>query len=181
LIQGEFQKARALSRDDYLSLRRPYEPENIRLVIVAESPPKTGKYFYNPAGVVSEPLFAAMMRQLECRPTTKDEGLREFQRRGWVLVDATYQPVDWLSEKERAAVILRYYPLLRADLTAILPDKSIPIILVKKNVCQILEPKLKEDGFNVLNKGSLVYFPSHSRQPDFHRQFGKILRLLHQN
>jgi hypothetical protein len=47
---------------DYLSLRSRYEPENIRLVIIAESPPASGLYFYNPTGARSEPLFAALMR-----------------------------------------------------------------------------------------------------------------------
>jgi len=28
-----------------------------------------------------------------------------------------------------------------------MPDRSSPLILVKKNVCQILEPKLRQDGF----------------------------------
>ena len=80
-------------RNEYLAFRRKFEPENIRLVIVAESPPASGKYFYNPAGAVSEPLFAAFMLQLGFTPTTKEMGLREFQRRGWILVDATYEPV----------------------------------------------------------------------------------------
>jgi hypothetical protein len=30
------------------------------------------------------------------------------------------------------------------------------------------------DGFNVLNNGRVVYFPSHGRQRDFDRQFREI-------
>jgi hypothetical protein len=37
---------------------------------------------------------------------------------------------------------------------------------------------LKEDGFNVLNYGCAVSFPSHSRQLEFHEQFGAILKSL---
>jgi hypothetical protein len=59
-------------------------------VVVAESPTKTGKYFYKPDGSPEkELLFKALMKQLGCSPKTKDEGLREFQRQGWVLVDAS--------------------------------------------------------------------------------------------
>jgi len=68
------------------------------------------------------------------------------------------------------------YDLLRDDLEKMLPDKSTPIVLIKANVCRLLEPMLKQDGFNVLNKGSAVYFPSNGRQPEFHTQFGAILR-----
>lgn len=167
-----------MTRSECLALRGHFAPNPVKLVIVAESPPVSGKYFYNPDGKVTEPLFVAMMGQLGCRPKTKDEGLREFQRRGWVLVDATYQLVDGLSDKKRDAVILRNYPLLRADLTTLLPDKSVPIILVKANVCRLLEPRLTEDGFNVLNQARDVYFPSHGRQREFHEQFGAILKSL---
>jgi hypothetical protein len=65
--------------------------------------------------------------------------------------------------------------LLRDDLTALMTDHSIPLILIKENVCRILGPKLTRDGFNVLNRGRVAYFPSAGRQKDFHREFGAIL------
>ena len=92
-------------RSEYLAFRRSFEPESIRLVIVAESPPASGKYFYNPTGALTEPLFAGLMLQLGFSPTSKESGLREFQRRGWVLVDATYEPVNALSGAARNEVI----------------------------------------------------------------------------
>ena len=87
-------------REYYLRFRREYEPENVRLVIVAESPPASGKYFYDPTGSTKEPLFAALMRQLGLSPINKEAGLRELQQRGWILVDATYQQVDKLFAKK---------------------------------------------------------------------------------
>jgi hypothetical protein len=165
------------TRDKYHAFRRKFEPQHIRLVIIAESPPKTGKYFYNPAGVISEPLCSALMQQLGVKPTSKEEGLREFQQRGWILVDATYTPVDGIkSHKQRNDIILGDYPRLRADLEKLLPDKAPPVIVIKANVCRLLQPLLVDDGFNVSNKNSVVYFPSNGRQPDFHRQFAEILK-----
>ncbi len=164
-----------MQRSEYLFLRRKFEPPSKKLVIVAESPPSSGKYFYNPDGTVSEPLFAALMLQLRFAPTSKESGLREFQKRGWVLVDATYEPVN-VDGKDRDQAITRDYHLLRDDLAAMLPDRSIPIALVKENVCRLLEPRLTDDGFNVLNRGNVVYFPSTGRQKDFQRQFSEILK-----
>jgi hypothetical protein len=112
-------------RAEYLDLRQRYEPENIRLIIIAESPPASGKYFYDPAGSPSEPLFAALMKQLRVTPLTKEGGLREFQRRGWVLVDATYEPVNKAHHSSRGRVIERDYPLLRDDLAMLMSDRSI--------------------------------------------------------
>jgi hypothetical protein len=119
-------------------------------------------------------LFAALMLQLGFTPTSKEGGLLEFQQRGWVLVDATYEPVNALGEQDRDGVITRDYHLLRDDLAAMLPDRSIPIILMKANVCRLLEPKLADDGFTVLNHGRVVYFPGTGRQNDFQRQFSSI-------
>jgi hypothetical protein len=165
----------AMTRNEYLALRHRYEPESIKLVLIAESPPTSGKYFYNAAGAPSEPLFAALMKQLRLSPMTKEAGLRQFQQRGWVLIDATYEPVDKLTDASRNSVIERDYPLLRRDLTTLLADHSIPLVLIKANVRRLLEPKLTKDGFNVINKGCDIYFPASGRQKDFHRQFGMIL------
>jgi hypothetical protein len=167
---------RPIRRDSYFPLRRHYEPGSVNLLVVAESPPASGRYFYDPEGSVSEPLFRALMQCLCVCPLTKESGLCEFQRRGWVLVDATYEPVNTLKPSSRDQVIARDYPLLCADLASLLPDRSAPLVLVKANVCRILEPKLAEDGFNVLNRGRAVYFPSHGRQNDFQRQLGAILK-----
>jgi hypothetical protein len=165
-------------RDYYLRLRREHEPENIRLVIVAESPPASGKYFYDPTGSTKEPLFAAIMLQLGLSPVTKEIGLHVLQRRGWVLVDATYQPVDKLTKDashDRDEVIAKDYPLLLADLASLMPNRSIPLVLIKANVCRILEPLLLKDGFSVLNGGRAIYFPSHGRQTEFKDQFSAVL------
>ena len=167
-----------MTRTEYLDLRRLYEPQSlIRLVIIAESPPASGKYFYDPTGAISEWLFAALMKQIGFSPSTKEQGLREFQRRGWILVDATYEPVDkGLSNSARDKVIERDCPLLCDDLATLTPDRSAPLVLIKANVCQILKSKLVQDGFNVLNRDDVVPFPSTGQQKKFHERFGAILR-----
>jgi hypothetical protein len=162
------------NRDVYLSFRSGYTPERVRLAIIAESPPISGKYFYDPAGSPSEQLFVALMRQLDLSPRTKQDGLAEFQRNGWVLVDATYQPVNSLKTLRRNEIIARDYPLLRDDLARLIPDRSAPLILIKANVCRLLEPRLLEDGFHVINRGRAVYFPGSGQQKNFHQQFGAI-------
>jgi hypothetical protein len=117
------------------------------------------------------------MGQLGFTGATKEEGLREFQRRGWILVDATYEPVNKLNPSGRDWAIERDYPLLRDDLTELMPNRSTPLVLIKANVCRILEPKLLRDGFNVLNRGAIIPFPSSGRQTEFRRQFATILRI----
>jgi hypothetical protein len=166
------------ARDYYLHLRLEYQSANIRLIIIAESPPASGKYFYDSTGSPKEPLFAAIMLQLGVSAITKEAGLREMKERGWVLVDATYQPVDKLTEDashDRDEVITRDYPLLLVDLMSLMPNRSIPLVLIKANVCRTLEPLLLNDGFTVLNCGRVIYFPSHGQQTKFKQQFAEVL------
>jgi hypothetical protein len=161
-----------MTRDRYISLRHRYQPEPVRLAIVAESPPASGRYFYDATGATTEPLFAALMIRLGLRPPTKEEGLRAFQHMGWVLVDSTYRPVNALDETSKKAIILRDYPLLLDDLRTLAPER---VVLIKANVCKLLGPMLTADGFRPLNAGRSISFPSHGRQPDFHRQFADIV------
>ena len=163
-------------RGQYLYLRRRYTPKKIKLIIVAESPPASGKYLYDPKGRITEPLFAALMRQLSISPKSKEDGLSHFQRTGWLLVDATYEPVNKL--KNPNAVIDRDYRLLRKDLSTLMSGQSIPLALIKKNVCRRLEPKLIESGFRVLNGGLEIPFPSNGWQPEFHKKFPLLLKRL---
>jgi hypothetical protein len=129
---------------------------------------------YDSTGSRGEPLFAAFMRHLRLSPSTKGEGLREFQRTGWVLVDATYQPVDALKGIKRDAVIIRDFPQLRDDLASF--GRSIPLVLLKANVCRLLEHRLTAEGHNVLNRRRVIHFPGYGRQTDFARQFDAVLK-----
>jgi hypothetical protein len=168
----------AKTREQYQDMRRRYLPESIRLVIVAESPPISGLYIYDATGKTTEPLFSALMKQLRFSPDSKEDGLRALQKSGWILVDATYEPVNTsdISSRERDAIIQRDYPLLKADLKNLLFDHSTPIILLKANVCRLLESKLLKDGFNVLNERPLP-FPSTGHQIKFREQFRALLKL----
>ena len=91
------------------------------------------------------------MEQLGHAPQTKDEGLREMQRRGWVLVDATYEPVDGLGRqnKRRDGIILRDYPLLVATLNKLSPTNASNHFDIRQ-MCKLLDGKLTADGFKVI-------------------------------
>jgi hypothetical protein len=115
------------------------------------------------------------MQRLKVIVNTKREGLDHFCARGWILVDATYEPVNRYNLRNRNEVIIRDYPLLRTDLLHISPSKSAPILLLKANVCALLEARLRADGFDVINRGRRVAFPSHGQQPKFHRAFAELV------
>jgi hypothetical protein len=165
-----------MERADYLAFRRQYQPASPRLIIVAESPPFSGKYFYNPDGAVTEPLFSAVIKQIGVKPVSKQLGLRRLQETGWLLVDATYEPVNGYTDAKKEMVIVRDYPQLRDDLTNLTPGRSARIVLIKVNVCRLLEARLSGDGFDVINRGKLIPFPSTGQQEKFRSGFADVVQ-----
>jgi hypothetical protein len=166
-----------LSRAEYLRLRAPYLPEHRKIVFVLESPPKSGLYFYNPAGRVSEPLFSAMMKDvIGIQPSSKDEGLCEFASRGFLLIDATYTPVnhDHLTLQERNKRILDDLPVLVEELRGYVGPNT-GVVLVKANVYTLLGPILIVHGFPILNRGRTIPFPSTGQQNRFREAVREVL------
>jgi hypothetical protein len=168
-----------LSRAEYLRLRAPYVPEHRKIVFILESPPKSGLYFYNPEGRVSEPLFSAMMKDvIGIKPECKDKGLREFASRGFLLIDATYTPVnhDHLSLQQRNKRILDDLPILVEELRGYVGPNT-GVVLVKANVCTLLAPILTARGFPILNHGRTIPFPSTGQQGRFRGAVRQVLGL----
>jgi hypothetical protein len=154
----------------YLELRSKYLPISIGAIFVLESPPISGLYFYDEAGKISEPLFMEMMKFLGINAISKRDGLIKFQNAGYLLVDATYNPVNHLQGKKRNDLIFNDFSLLLEDLNVLNTDKKIPLILIKANICRLLEKPLIESGYEVQNKGVVVPFPSTGQQKKFREQ-----------
>jgi hypothetical protein len=179
LVAMMSQSQNGLPRSEYLRLRNAYLPNGPKIIFVLESPPKSGLYFYNSDGRVSEPLFSAMMKDvLEIEPRTKHEGLIAFAANGFLLIDATYTPVNHshLSERARDALILADLPVLIEELQKYAAPET-KVILVKANICRQLERPLTDRGFAVLNHGTIIPFPSNGQQGKFRESVRRVLGL----
>ena len=141
-----------MNKEYYIKLRNKYLPKVLKLVFVLESPPVSGKYFYDETGKISEPLFNGLMKALKYNPADKIDGLNFFKNKGFFLVDATYKLVNRMKGKERNNTILSDFDNLVADLESLDSNKP-PLLLVKANICRLLENKLQTEGFNILNQG----------------------------
>ena len=53
--------------------------------------------------------------------------------------------------------------------------REVPLILIKANVCRLLKPRLKGDGFNVLNEERIVPLPGNGNQGVFDQRFREIV------
>ena len=168
-----------MARSDYLRLGGSLDSKESADHFVLESPPVSGLYFCDPEGRKTEPLFRAMMKDvLEIDPSSKEEGLREFAARGYLIIDATYTPVNNLKDRETETIIDRHFPELVADLRRHATADS-ALVLVKANICD-LEQKLKSAHFNVMNNGIRIPFPSNGRQGQFAANMRKTLNQMAQ-
>ena len=159
----------------YLNLRNSNLPDCLKIVFILESPPASGKYFYDEDGSLSEPLFAAMMKLLNLDPQNKKEGLKCFADSGYLIVDATYEPVNRIKGKARDIKILENYDNLISDLSSLGDPRQIQFVVIKANVCRLLEPRLIDEGFNVINNGVIIPFPSTGQQKNFQTAMKKVL------
>ena len=114
------------------------------------------------------------MNLLKFNPKDKQEGLKYFSDSGHFLVDATYEPVNKLKGKIRDNTILKNYENLVKDLKKLGDPKRINFIIIKANVCRLLEPRLLSNGFNVKNNGVIIPFPSSGQQTNFYREIQKV-------
>lgn len=162
----------------YFDLRSKYQPKSLNIVFILESPPVSGKYFYDEEGSIKEPLFSAMMKLLKFNPKDKQEGLAHFADSGYYIVDATYEPVNKLKGKKRDEKILENYNNLVSDLEGLGDPKNLNLILVKANICRLLEKRLLKAGFNVQNNGNIIPFPSTGHQNKFTTEIGKVVGFI---
>jgi hypothetical protein len=105
----------------------------------------------------------------------KDAGLRVFRDRGFILVDASYEPVNHLKGKARDKKILDSFSDLIRDLASLDAGKNAALILVKSNICRLMEPRLKREGFSVRNAGLVIPFPGSGRQAEFQAKLVPLL------
>lgn len=165
--------------NDYLIKRNKYLPKEIKAIFILESPPyhqdcdlcpEDRPYFYNENGNLNETLFSAFMEAINYKPENKIEGLDKFQKIGLFLMDAVDYPINKdkngkIPNIERVNKIVQNYTEFKKQdiLDYIGSNKSVPIFLVTRNVLNGLENLLKEDKFNVLNKGQLIPFPAFNK------------------
>ena len=164
-----------MNRDYYLRLRNRYLPSKLNLLFILESPPVSGNYFYDETGKPTDPFFSSFMKLLSYNPTDKKDGLECFKSNGYLIIDATYKQVNKLKGKIRDYTILSDYNRLIDDIENMCPEKNVPIILVKANICRMFDERLTERGFNILNKGVVIPFPSRGQQKRFHSEMSKVL------
>ena len=159
-----------------MEYRDKYTPTDIKVIFILESPPEGHGFVYDPNGHTGEVLFRTFMKLIGLAPKTKEEGLEALKQKGILLINPTYVPVNKLKDTEADKIIMGNYDNFVDDLLVHNPKKQIPLILVKANICRLLNDPLKKDGFAVLNDGVMIPFPVHYHQERFHKLVSEMIK-----
>jgi hypothetical protein len=170
---------------DFNRERRKYRPRKVRFLLIAESPPSSGGFFYFRETIGKDHLFRETMKALELWPRNKpmrkcvDKGpmLRSFQSMGFYLLDTSIFPVDKIPRTERRKAIQNQTPRLVGDVVEADPSH---ILIVKSSIFKPVSNALRESDLwtRVLNTGP-VPFPSHGNQSQYRSMLRHAIRKAH--
>src|SRR5438309_11220326 len=168
--RSSFIRETKLSAADFSRARRKYRPSKVWFLLIAQSPPSSGGFFYFATTIGKDHLFRETMKALEFWPedepmrrgVDKRSMLRRFQSMGLYLLDTCVFPVDKLRPKERGKAVLSQTLRLVNDVIKANPPH---IFIVKSSIFSPVSIALREAGLltRVLNTGP-VPFPSHGNQ-----------------
>ena len=170
---------------DFNLRRRKYRPHKVRFLLIAESPPSSGGFFYFGTTIGKDHLFRETMKALKLwsegepmrRGVDKRLMLRRFQKRGFYLLDTCISPVDKLPSTERRKSVLGQTPRLVKDVLAANPFH---VFIVKSSIFNPVSIALTEADLmtRVLNTGP-VPFPSHGNQRIYRTALRRAARKAH--
>jgi hypothetical protein len=167
---------------EFSRARRKYRPRKVRFLLIAESPPSSGGFFYFPTTIGKDHLFRETVKALEIWPINqpmrrgvdKRRMLRRFQSTGFYLLDTCVSPVDKMRPGDRRKTVLTQTPRLVKDVIKTNPSH---IFIVKSSIFNPVSQALKESGFlpRLLNVRP-VPFPSHGNQRPYRSMLRRAVR-----
>lgn len=168
----------------FAAARAKYEPETIKLLFVAEAPPKleSKRYFYFENVREQDSLFWEMMKVLYLGDSPdismlrgrKREYLEKFRDDGCFLIDAANSPITDSRPNAKRNIIREALPGLTQNIQRLVSETT-KIILITAPVYEIAALVLRADGLNIINNGVLP-FPGSGQQLRFRRELSQLLR-----
>ena len=184
-------------RSTFFRLAEVFRPARVRVLFVAESPPKKNRrgrwtHFYlpeeKPPGEDPSTLFWAMAEVLALaeacgatpaetkrdRPAWKPRLLAEFQRRGLWLVDAAKCAVNGVTDdRARGQAVARCAEQwLARELRALEPER---VVFIKVTVHDLLEPVFVRAGYGARLERERVPHPGSGQYANFLRAMRQVI------
>ena len=147
-------------RNWYESLRAEYRPGCVRVLLVAESPPRptagTRRFFYSETLTGHDNLFRSvalaaygMTAAAELRAVTKVSVLRRLQADGFFLIDAVETPINHMSSGDKRRAIRSGVPRLLHRCVELEP--TVGVFVISTPVHEAVAGAMTSAGITVLN------------------------------
>lgn len=166
--------------------RRKYQPETIRYLLIAETPPKSDskRFFYFENVEEQDSLFLEIMKCLYPSDTrnveikkiraNKPYFLSKFQKDGFYLIDSIDVPFEKkYSSKKKETLLKAGQKELLVKINN-LCSKETKVILIAATVFKANHSFLIANNINVINRTS-VDFPGSGGQKKFQEKFGTLI------
>ena len=114
-------------------LRRSFRPKKVRILFVGESPPASGRFFYQADSGLYRAIREAFVKAFP--DLRQADFLKSFRDLGCYLIDLCEYPVDRLQPKARRKAHLNGEPSLSKSLRALHPEIVVVVVrLISGNV-----------------------------------------------
>lgn len=165
--------AAAEVRERRTAAAKQYQPDKIRLLLVAQAPPEAeDRYFYFPDVAQYDGLFRAVVQVLlphaDRTRTNKASLLAELRDRGVFLIDLKPDPI--VNSRASRPELRPHVPALLARIAELEPER---IVLIKTDVYDVAYPALEAAGMPVSKVR--IPFPSYGQGAKFRVAFGRAL------
>jgi len=109
-------------------LRQKYRPRKVRLLFVGESPPASGRFFYQGGTALATHTQAAFERAFSRQCAGEEAFLRFMQASGCWLEDVCHSPVDHLPGRDRLLVVRGSLPEFAQRLRRYAPGEIVVVL-----------------------------------------------------
>ncbi len=151
-------------------LREKFKPEKVRVLLVGESPPAEGTFFYD-RSLMTTYTKNAFESALDKRFQSNVEFFEHMKEIGFYLEDLSQVPIDKLPSSEREAKLVEESEQF-AERVALLNPEAVVIILRK--IEKIVRQALAEAGSTA--QVYVLPFPGNGHQTKYKAQLIPIVR-----
>jgi hypothetical protein len=129
---------RKLSLSERERTRRRYRPRVVRILLIGEAPPASGRFFYNEDSGLYHAIRETFVRTFP--ESSEERFLEDFCSRGCYLVDLCGRAVDHLDQHDRLVARLRGEPRLAREIADLSPELVVTVVKsIVPNVARAIE------------------------------------------
>ena len=152
------------------ALRKKFKPEKVQVLLVGESPPAEGKFFYD-RSLMTAYTKNAFEAALGKKFPTNAEFFEHMEQAGFYLEDLSHVPVDRLPSAEREAKLVDESEAFAERVVQMNPKV---VVIILRKIEKIVREALCKAGSTA--EVHVLPFPGNGHQSKYQAQLISIVR-----